>query len=283
MTVREPVNQNGMSHRLLAIDLDGTLLKEDRTVSPTDLAAIRAARASGVHVTIVTGRIASGALPTAREVGIETLIVCADGAQIVQPATGELIARKSLPGKATRAALSVLSGRKLTPFVLTHEAIHARRGAESLAPWVVSWSPELRLHAPDEPAWPELRDVAIVLGIGARDAAREALDSLGESLPPSAGAVAFPMGSDDVWGVRVQARGCNKSTGLSALAARLGIRRTDVAYIGDWYNDICAFAWAGRSFCMGHAPQDVKRHAGEVLHATRKEGGGIAEVIGRWM
>jgi len=279
----EAVNQNGMSHRLLAIDLDGTLLRDDRSVAAEDLAAIRTARSAGIHVTIVTGRIASGALPTAREVGIETLIVCADGAQIVQPATGELIARKSLPGKATRAALAVLTGRRLTPFVLTHEAIHARRGAESFAPWVVSWSPDLRLHSPDEPVWPELRDVAIVLGIGSREIVGEALDALAESLPPSASAVAFPMGSDDVWGVRVQARGCTKSTGLSALAARLGVRRTDVAYVGDWYNDICAFAWAGRSFCMAHSPQDVKRHAGEVLRANNTQGGGVAEVLQRWM
>ncbi|MDQ3038030.1 MAG: Cof-type HAD-IIB family hydrolase [Myxococcota bacterium] len=277
------MNHNGMRHRLLAIDLDGTLLRDDRTVAPEDIAAIREARSAGIHVTLVTGRIASGALPTAREVGIETPIVCADGGQLVHPATGELIARKSLPGKATRAALGVFSGRKLTPFVLTHEAIHARRGSESLAPWVVSWSPDLRLHSAEEPSWPQLRDVAIVLGIGARDLAGEALDALGSSLPPSAGAVSFPMGSDDVWGVRVQARGCTKSVGLSALAARLGVRRTDVAYVGDWYNDLSAFAWAGRSFCMGHAPQDVKRHASEVLRSTGANGGGVAEVLQRWM
>jgi hypothetical protein len=167
--------------------------------------------------------------------------------------------------------------------VLTHEAIHARRGAESLAPWVIGWSPDLRLHAPEEPAWPELRDVAIVLGIGGRDPAGDALGQLGDSLPPSAGAVAFPMGSDEVWGVRVQARGCTKSAGLSALAARLGVRRTDVAYVGDWYNDISAFEWAGRSFAMGHAPQDVKRHADEVLRATSVQGGGVAEVLQRWL
>ncbi|UJR83456.1 HAD family hydrolase [Sandaracinus amylolyticus] len=277
------MNASAPRHRILAVDLDGTLLKDDRTVAPEDLAAIREARAAGVYVTIVTGRIASGALPTAREVGIDTPIVCADGAQLVQPATGELIARKSLPGKATRAALTVFSDRRLTPFVLTHEAIHARRGAESLAPWVIGWSPELRLHAPEELAWPELRDVAIVLGIGNRDVAGNALDELGQSLPPSAGAVAFPMGSDEVWGVRVQARGCTKSAGLSALAARLGVRRTDVAYVGDWYNDISAFAWAGRSFAMGHAPQDVKRHANEVLRATSENGGGVAEVVHRWL
>lgn len=277
------MNRNGMRRRLLAIDLDGTLLRSDRTVAPEDAAAIRDARSAGIHVTIVTGRIASGALATAREVGIDTPIVCADGAQLVQPATGELIARKSLPGKATRATLSVFSARRLTPFVLTHDAIHARRGAESLAPWVVGWSPDLRLHAPDEAAWPELRDVAIVLGLGARDTAGDALGALGESLPPSASSVAFPMGGDDVWGVRVQARGCTKSAGLSALAARLGVRRSDVAYVGDWYNDISAFAWAGSSFCMGHAPVDVKRQAGEVLSATSAEGGGVAEVLQRWM
>jgi hydroxymethylpyrimidine pyrophosphatase-like HAD family hydrolase len=269
--------------RLLAIDVDGTLVRQDGTVAPEDLAAIAEAKSAGCHVTLVTGRIASGALPVAREVGIDTPIVCADGAQLVQPATGELIARKSLPGKATRAALSVLLERSLTPFVLTHDAIHARRGAESLAPWVVGWSPELRLHAPDEPAWPELRDVAIVLGLGARHLVDLALGMLGTALPPSAGAASFPMSKDEVWGVRVHARGCTKSTGLAALAARLGVRRNDVAYVGDWYNDISAFAWAGRSFCMGHAPHEVSRHAGEVLRAIATAGGGISEVVKRWL
>lgn len=277
------MNQAVSRPRLLALDLDGTLCRDDKTVAPEDLAAIREAKQAGVHVTVVTGRIASGALPVAREVGIDTPIVCADGAQLVQPATGELIARKSLPGKATRAAIAVFLERRLTPFVLTHEAIHASRGAESLAPWVVGWSPELRLHAPDEVSWPELRDVAIVLGIGGREVADGALDQLGTDLPPSAGAVAFPMGSDEVWGVRVQARGCNKSAGLSALAARIGVRRTDVAYVGDWYNDIAAFTWAGRSFAMGQAPQDVKRYAHEVLRATSAQGGGVAEVVQRWL
>lgn len=274
--------------RMLAIDLDGTLLRDDGTVAPEDLAAIQEAKAAGVYVTIATGRIAAGALPTARQVGIEAPIVCADGSQLVQPSTGELIARKSLPGKATRAALAVFSGQALTPFVLTHDAIHARRGAEPLAPWISAWCSDLRLHGPDEVAWPELRDVAMVLGIasapeGARLLADVVLAALGSSLPPSAGASAFPMNGDDMWGVRVQARGCTKSTGLSALAARLGVRRTDVAYVGDWFNDVSAFAWAGRSYCMGSAPADVRRHASEVLRATSANGGGVAEVVHRWL
>lgn len=274
--------------RMLAIDLDGTLLRDDGTVAPEDLAAIQEAKASGVHVTLATGRIAAGALPTAREVGIEAPIICADGSQLVQPSTGELIARKSLPGKATRAALAVFASQHLTPFVLTHDAIHARRGAEPLVPWITGWCTDLRLHGPDEVAWPELRDVAMVLGIaamqeGARAMADGVLAALGSSLPPSAGASAFPMGNDDVWGVRVQARGCTKSTGLSALAARLGVRRTDVAYVGDWFNDVSAFAWAGRSYCMGNAPAEVRRHASEVLRATSAKGGGIAEAVHRWL
>lgn len=273
--------------RMLAIDLGGTLLREDGTIAAEDRSAIREARAAGVYVTIATGRIAAGAIAPAREVGIEAPIVCADGSQLVQPASGEVIARKSLPGKATRAALSVLASHDLTPFVLTHDAIHARRGAEPLAGWLSGWTSDVRLHGPDELAWPQLRDVATVLGIAARPDARAivaaVLAELATALPPSAGVTSFPMGGDDVWGLRVQARGCTKSTGLSALAARLGVRRSEVAYVGDWFNDVSAFAWAARSYCMGHAPDEVRREASEVLRSTSASGGGVAEVVHRWL
>jgi HAD superfamily hydrolase (TIGR01484 family) len=272
---------------MLAIDLDGTLLRDDGKVAPEDLAAIQEARSSGVHVTLATARIAAGAVAAAREVGIEAPIVCADGSQLVQPATGEVIARKSLPGKATRAALTVLAAHGLAPLVLTPDAIHTRRGAEALRGTLSGWTSDLKMHGPEEVAWPELRDVATVVGVIARPDARAVADAvvaeLTAALPPSAGASSFPMGGEDVWGVRVQARGCTKSTGLSALAARLGVRRTDVAYVGDWWNDLSAFAWAGRSYCMGHAPDEVKRQASEVLRATSASGGGVAEVVHRWL
>ena len=269
--------------RLLAVDLDGTLLREDRTIAPADVSAIAAARRAGVHVTLVTGRSASGVLSIAREIGLETPLVCGDGAQLVQPGTGRLIARKSLTREVAAKALAALGEVGLTCFVLTHDAIHARRGDGALAPWVMAWSPRLELHDPDGPSWPVLRDVAVVLALGPHELARRGLEAASTGLPPSATSSARPLGVGEVWAVRVQVRSCTQGTGLAALAARIGARRSGVAYVGSGHGDLSALLWSGRSFCMGQAPADVRRAADETLRATSASGGGVAEVVERWL
>ncbi len=264
------------TRRLLALDLDGTLVKNDGTIAPHDVAAIGRARSAGVIVTIVTGRIAAAALGVAREIEIDVPIVCADGAQLIEPTSGALLEHASVSREATSTALSVFAARELVAFALTHEAVHACRGAEALTPWVRGFSPEIRLHA----AWPEELDaVAMLLGLGAREPADRAAEELG-SLSLS-DADSFSIG--DLRAVRVRSIHSTKGRALSALAARLDVDRSNVAFAGDWYNDVSAFEWAGRSFCMGQAPPDVRARAHEVLRATSADGGGVAEVVSRWL
>ena len=62
-------------------------------------------------------------------------------------------------------------------------------------------------------------------------------------------------------------------------AARLGVPPSRVAAVGDWYNDVGMFRYAGHSFAMGHAPAAVREAATRVLRATSRLGGGVAEAI----
>src|SRR5512139_3840359 len=78
-----------MSYRLLALDLDGTLLRHDKTVDPTDIAAIRELQRSGVTVTIVTGRLHSGSVAAARACSIAGAIACVEGSHIVDAESAE--------------------------------------------------------------------------------------------------------------------------------------------------------------------------------------------------
>ena len=82
---------------LLALDLDGTLLRDDKTIAPEDAAAIRGAAAHGIAVTLATGRLTTGTLPTARELGLSTPLVCADGGLLVDPQRGEALDRSGIP------------------------------------------------------------------------------------------------------------------------------------------------------------------------------------------
>ena len=71
-------------YKLLAIDLDGTLLNHEGQPNDVDVAAIRRLKARGIAVTILTGRLYSGTKPSADLLGIEGPVGCADGSHIVQ-------------------------------------------------------------------------------------------------------------------------------------------------------------------------------------------------------
>src|SRR6185295_12199992 len=78
-----------MKYRLLALDLDGTLLRADQRVDDRDIAAIAELQAAGVTVTIVTGRLHSGATGAARACAIEGAIACMEGSHLIELATGQ--------------------------------------------------------------------------------------------------------------------------------------------------------------------------------------------------
>ena len=80
-----------MSYRLLALDLDGTLLRSDQRVDETDVAAIAELQAAGVTVTIVTGRLQSGSLGAAAACAIDGVIACCEGSHLVELASNTTV------------------------------------------------------------------------------------------------------------------------------------------------------------------------------------------------
>src|SRR5690606_636649 len=109
---------------LLAVDMDGTLLRDDKSIAPEDAAAIRAAPEHGIAVTIATGRLTAGALPVARELGLSTPLVCADGAVLVDPVQGTLLHRRSILAERASHAVDALLGHGLVPYVFLADSIH---------------------------------------------------------------------------------------------------------------------------------------------------------------
>jgi Cof subfamily protein (haloacid dehalogenase superfamily) len=261
--------------KLLALDLDGTLVKDDGTIAREDREAIANARANGVAVTIATGRIASGALYIARELELDVPLICSDGAQLVDPLTGALISHASVDDRARAMALGVFEARDLAPFALNHEAAHGFRQGERYVPYVRGFTHEVVLHD----AWPSISPLSMLLGLGTRAVAEHA----GAELAALAGmnVEAFQIG--DPWVVRVRSARSTKGRALRELAAELGVERENVAFAGDWYNDLSAFAWAGRSFAMGQSPHPIRSRATDGLEKTSAEGGAIAELLARWL
>jgi len=264
--------------RLLALELDGTLLRLDGSVDPRDRAAVARARRHGAVVTLATARLPPAVLPLARSLRLSAPLICADGGAIVDPRRGEVLARSALGEAALAALLEGFAEAGLAPFVCVAEAVIGGPAAEPLAPWVGGWSraPSFRprLDAAELGA-----EALIALGLGAIDRVEAAWAALlGEV---DAELAVFALGERAPWALRAQPRGAEKGAALARVAASLRVPRADVAAVGDGLNDLGMLAWAGRSFAMAHSLPAVRAAAGEVLAASA--GGGVAEAVARWL
>jgi Cof subfamily protein (haloacid dehalogenase superfamily) len=267
-----------MPYRLLALDLDGTLLRRDHSVDERDLAAIRELQRAGVTVTIVTGRLLTGSTGAARACSIEGAIACAEGSHLVELATGITLFHHGLPAGAVGVVRAAFAAHGLASFVFDAAGVHHDHAGAPYAGYVSTWSPNLRV-VEEELAWQTAPLAAVAIGEPEPVAAAHA------ALRAHAAhlfSVSFP-----VWthpgkhAVLVRAAGPTKGTALAELCRHAGCTLADAVAVGDWLNDIPMFEVAGRSFAMASAPDAVRAKATDALAAEAGSGGGIAEAIRR--
>jgi len=268
---------------LVALDLDGTLLRNDKSVADADARAIAAALAGGLAVTLATGRLVTGALPTARRLALSTPLICADGGLLIDPATGVALERRSIAVEHADEAVRALLAHGLVPYVFSADAIHCEAAGAVHRSIIDTWSSEIVIHPELARAasWRRPEGIALTAGLGGRAEVERASESLRLTHAELFDTVHFSIGGGPVWAVRSLPRGCDKGDMLSRLATRLGFDRSRVAAVGDWFNDLGMFAAAGRSFAMGQAPDRVRQAATDHLAATSASGGGVAEALGR--
>lgn len=268
--------------RLLALDLDGTVYRADGTISPWDIDAVTRARECGIAVTIATGRITTGAMPAAKALGITTPMVCAEGAVVIDPVTGEVLSRQAMEGDHVEWFTHAAGEHGLAPFWILHDEIHGEEHGRAHIDYVGIWSPEVTLHASlaGSHAWSRRHDVTIAVALGSHDAVKTALERVEAMHGGALLAARFPIDARRLtWTLLVRSARHDKATGLAVVAERLGLEARDVAVVGDWVNDIPMFRWAGRSFAMGQSPDHVAEHATDRLTATHTTGGGVAEAV----
>lgn len=258
-----------MTPKLLALDLDGTLLRADQTVEPRDVAAIAELQRAGVRVTIVTGRLHSGSLGAARACAIEGPIACIEGSHLVDVESGESLAHHAISSASVAALRQAFSG--LAQFVFDKDGIHHEHLGAPFAHYVRTWSPNLRV-VEEAQAWDTSPLAAVAIGDRAQiEAALAAVR--GEPIFSVGFAISQCPGKH---AMLVRAAGPSKGTALAELCRGAGCTLAEAVAIGDWVNDVPMFQVAGRSFAMPSAPEHVRAHATDPLAS-----GGVAEAIRR--
>ena len=268
--------------RLLAVDLDGTLLDAVGIPHPEDVDAIHRLKERGVFVSILTGRLYSGSRKSAEALGIRGPIGCADGSHLVRASDGETLHHRGIQGDDASFLRELVANHNGAAFVLAKDVIlHDDHGAPYL-PYIATWSTDLRRAVPlaSHEAWASESGITSMIAIGADRAMASAAETVRAYLGERAQTVVFPVArAPGQTAMMVRAAGESKGTALAWLAEHHGISLEETVCVGDWLNDIPMMKAAGMSFAMGQAPDAVKASATYVLRATSAQGGGIAAAI----
>lgn len=273
--------------KVLAVDLDGTLLDASGTPHEADRRALKALAESGkAHVTIATGRLFSGTRAAAAAAGILGPVACADGSHIVHAANGSTLVHRGIIGAPATSLSESLARHELTTFLFAEDAIVFDSAGDFFVPYVKLWSDDIRrttrVHEHD--LWRSAQGITAVVAIGSEaqvarareDATRAHADLLQIATFPLKRA---PVHSTRTWGFIARASGGTKASALEWLCAHHNVSVEEAVCVGDWLNDISMLKAAGRSFAMGQAPEEVKLAATDVLSETSLTGGGIARVV----
>lgn len=259
-------------YRLLAIDLDGTLLnpRPQKIVTPRTRLALQKAVEAGVRVVITTGQNLAVLQQYCGDLPIEGPQVIENGAQIADIKTGQLYHEKLLPPEYVQPVLTAL---KQAGF---HRAYHTRSRvyADRDTPRVRQW------YRPPVPPVIEVEDLTSlapepcikIVAIGEESRLRASRPAL---MAAFAGQLYITQSAYDL--LEFLHPEVSKENGLRTIARDLGIAPEEVVAIGDGHNDIGMIRFAGLGVAMGNAHDEVKEEANYVTLSNAEDG--VAVVI----
>ncbi|MGW7362177.1 HAD family hydrolase [Streptomyces sp. NPDC054841] len=263
-------------YRLIATDLDGTLLRSDDTVSQRTRDALAAATAAGAAHIIVTGRAVPWTRHILDDLGYQGLAVCGQGAQVYHAGEHKLLTSVTLDRQLAGLALSKLEA-EVGPLSLaaSRDGLDGEvlvgagyRVQEGPLPVVAFDDPAELWSAPLNKVYiqhPDLDDDALTR------IARETVGNLVDVVMAGPGIV------------EILPLGLSKATGLSLAARRLGVKAAQTIAFGDMPNDIPMFAWSAHGVAMANAHDDLKAVAHEITASNEHDGIAVVleELLGR--
>ncbi|MFD9597472.1 HAD family hydrolase [Kitasatospora sp. NPDC059973] len=267
-----PGTGGDLPFRLVATDLDGTLLTSQETVSARTRTALAAATGAGAVHIVVTGRSAAWARPVFDEIGYRGIAVCGQGAQVYDAGAHKLLTSLTLDRRLAALAIAKIEAETGPLAVAANQDglegdVLAGPGYELL---IGSDLPVVRVDKGELLAAPLSK--LYIQCRGLTD------DALAETARRVAGdLVGVVMSGAGI--VELLPLGLSKATGLAVAARRLGLRAADTIAFGDMPNDVPMFGWAAHGVAMANAHPELLAVADEVTVGNDEDG--VAVVLER--
>lgn len=238
--------------KLIALDMDGTLLNNDHDVSEENRLAIKEAEKKGVHVVLSTGRSLKTARDYVLSLELSSYLVTVNGSEIWGP-DGELVHR--------------------SPVATEHiKWMHELSSQHNARFWAISTENNWNNEMPDDLLSQEwLKFGFHIEEDDIREKVLKELEAKG----------LFELSNSSLVNIEVNALGINKAKGLEKVCGLLGISMKNVMAVGDSLNDIAMITDAGLGIAMGNAQEAVKQAANDITGTNNENG--VAQAIRKWV
>jgi hypothetical protein len=252
--------------RLIAVDLDGTLLTSEKRLAPEGTRRLKKAARDGKHVVLATTRNPDSVRPFCRTLEIDEPIICTNGAQVWASPDGPVWATHSIPQEAALEIARRADRRRWELSITVGEMTYLRqRPGQALGP--VGASRTVVASNSDAMVGEPVRILA--WHPDAIDGIRRLCQS---KLVGQCTTETYYRADGTVHSLGVFALGADKGTALDLVLDRLRLKPEDVMAIGDNFNDLPMFARARIGVAMSNAPDEVKRAATAVAPSNDEEG-----------
>lgn len=247
--------QNKSPYRLLALDMDGTLLNEEKMITPETKRWIEEAGRAGVTVMFSTGRGRQSALPYAEELGLDAPMVLVNGSEVWKNPS-ELYHRELMPLEWIRQMRQMALDYDVWYWAYAVEGIFNRENWPSPEKEAeMSWL-KFGYYSENETKLPAIR---------------QTLEGWGK----------LEITNSHPCNLELNPLGISKASGLQKVCEFLGITMQEVIGVGDSVNDLAMIREAGLGVAMGNAQEELKAAADAVTEDNDSDG--VAWVIRRYI
>lgn len=266
-------------YKLIALDMDGTLLREDKTISPAVFDAIQAAKAKGAKVVLATGRPIKGVEKYLNELNLKEqgdYVATFNGALVQDTFSGDVISHITMEYEDLVTIYEASRELRTHLHFFDKNTLYTPNKDISKFTIVEAFMNDVDLH------YTEMEDVPkdIVISKVMMIDYPEVLDRVINELPKEL-IEKYTIVRSAPHFLEFLNIDANKGNGIMLLANKLGIKQEEVICVGDAGNDIHMIEYAGLGVAMGNATEDLKAIANYITKSNKEDG--VAHVINEFI
>ncbi len=271
-----------MKYKLVCIDIDGTLLNDDHTITEDNIEAIREAKKKGVHIAIVSGRLYNSIKYFEKILGIDVHIISTNATFLMYD--GKIVYENPLSFNQLNNIYEVIKKHNIVTYFNTWDTVICNREISKDNAYKI-----INEYLDDDCKVkfitnPKLIDIfkeyngKILKSISISKTNSEALQKAKEELKLYDD---LSVVSSNFNNFEVMNKGTSKATGIEKLSEILNIKREEIICIGDNDNDLSMIKYAGLGVAMGNGSLNIKKEADYITDTNNNSG--VAKVINKFI